>query len=107
GQIKQNEFLDVVKKSAAAGITPVVQGVGDRPYPGMYITEEALLRKLGTDDYGKLLGGKLSFKDPRVVEVFKYVKQLVDADAYPKSFTTLKLGESRSEEHTSELQSLA
>ena len=33
---------------------------------------------------------------PRVVEVFNWVKELVDAGAYPKNFMTLKLGESHS-----------
>ena len=94
GQFDQAQFLDLVKKARAAGITPIAQGVGDRPYPGAYILGEALLRKLGTDDYGKLLAGKLSFEDPRVVDVFTWVKQLVDAGAYPKNFMTLKLGES-------------
>lgn len=100
GQENQAEFLDLVKKANAAGITPVVQGVGDRPYPGMYVTEELLLRKLGKADYGKLIDGTLAFDDPRVVEVFTYVKQLVDAGVYPKSFTTLKLGESHYYFHT-------
>ena len=58
-------------------MTPIAQGVGDRPYPGAYITVEALLRKLGPDDYQKLFTGKLSFADPRVVEVLKWVKELV------------------------------
>ena len=93
-QLTQAQFLDLVKKARAAGITPIAQGVGDRPYPGAYILAEALLRKLGPDDYGKLLHGKLSFEDPRVVEVFTWVKELVDAGAYPKNFMTLKLGES-------------
>jgi multiple sugar transport system substrate-binding protein len=93
-QLSQSQFLDVVTKARAAGITPISAGVGDRPYPGAYILAEALLRKLGTEDYGKLLNGKLSFEDPRVVEVFTWVKSLVDADAYPKNFMTLKLGES-------------
>ncbi len=99
-QFSQSQFLDLVKKSIAAGITPISQGVGDRPYPGAYVLHEALLKKLGRADYGKLLDGKLSYKDPRVVEVFKYVKQLVDAGAYPKSFATLKLGESHYYFHT-------
>jgi multiple sugar transport system substrate-binding protein len=94
GQLTQAQFLDVVKKAKAAGITPIGQGVGDRPYPGAYILQEALLHELGADDYGKLLDGKLSFEDPRVVGVFKWVKELVDAGAYPKNFMTLKLGES-------------
>ena len=93
-QPNQAQFLDIVKKAQAAGITPVVQGVSDRDFPGAYLTHEILVKKLGNDDYGKLLAGKLSFKDPRVVEVFTYVKQLVDAGAYPKSFTSMNLGES-------------
>ena len=93
-QFDQTQFLDLVKKARAADMTPIAQGVGDRPYPGAYILGEALLRKLGLEDYGKLLAGKLSFEDPRVVAVFTWVKQLVDAGAYPKNFMTLKLGES-------------
>src|SRR5258708_2924817 len=93
-QLTQGDFLDLVKKARAANITPIVQGVGDRPYPGAFIIGEALLRKLGTDDYGKLLNGELPYADPRVVEVFTWVRQLVDAGAYPKNFMTLKLGES-------------
>lgn len=96
----QAGFLDMVKKSAAAGITPVVQGIGDRPYPGSYLTHELLLRHLGRDDYAKLWAGELSFKDKRVVDVFNYMKQLIDAGAYPKTFTTMKLGESHYYFHT-------
>jgi len=93
-QFTQAQFLDLVKKAKAANIVPIAQGVGDRPFPGAYILGEALLRKLGKDDYGKLWDGKLSFEDPRVVDVFKWTKELVDAGAYPKNFMTLKLGES-------------
>ncbi len=94
GQLTQAQFLDLIKKARAANVTPVSQGVGDRPYPGAYIVGEALLRKLGPDDYQKLFTGKLTFADPRVVEVLKWVKELVEAGAYPKNFMTLKLGES-------------
>ncbi|MFG1465474.1 extracellular solute-binding protein [Xanthobacter sp. DSM 24535] len=93
-QLSQAQFTDLVKKGVAAGITPISQGVGDRPFPGGLVLYEALLRKLGPDDYGKLLDGTLSYKDPRVIEVMDWVKGLVDAGAYPKSFSTLKLGES-------------
>ena len=94
GQLSQSQFLDLVKKAKAAGMTPIAQGVGDRPFPGAYILGEALLRKLGKDDYRKMWTGQLSFTDPRIVEVFKWTKELVDAGAYPKNFMTLKLGES-------------
>jgi multiple sugar transport system substrate-binding protein len=93
-QLTQAGFADLVKKGAAAGITPVSQGVGDRPFPGGLLLFESLLRKLGPEDYGKLLNGGLSFKDPRVMAVMTWFKGLVDAGAYPKSFATLKLGES-------------
>ncbi len=94
GQLTQAQFLDLVKKAKAADIVPIAQGVGDRPFPGAYIVGEALLRKLGKADYTKLWTGKLSFEDPRVVDVLKWTKELVDAGAYPKNFMTLKLGES-------------
>jgi multiple sugar transport system substrate-binding protein len=93
-------FKEVVSKAAAAGITPIVQGIGDRPYPGAYLIQEMLLKKLGPDDYGKLLHGQLSFKDPRVLEAFQLVEDLVQEGAYPKSFSTLKLGESHYYFHT-------
>jgi multiple sugar transport system substrate-binding protein len=94
GQLTQAGFADLVQKGVAAGITPISQGVGDRPFPGALLLYESLLRKLGADDYGKLLKGELSYKDPRVTEVMNWFKGLVDVGAYPKSFATLKLGES-------------
>lgn len=100
GQLDAAGFKDLVEKAAAAGVTPIVQGVGDRPFPGAYFLHEMLLKKLGAEDYGKLMSGELTFKDPRVVETFQYVKDLVDAGAYPKSFSTLKLGESHYYFHT-------
>jgi multiple sugar transport system substrate-binding protein len=94
GQLSQGQFLDLIKKAKAAGTTPIAQGVGDRPFPGAYIVGEALLRKLGKDDYRKLWTGGLSYQDPRVIDVLTWTKALVDAGAYPKNFMTLKLGES-------------
>lgn len=93
-QLTQDQFAELIKKGVAAGITPVSQGVGDRPFPGALLLYELLLRRLGTDEYGKLMSGELSYKDPRIAEVMTWYKGLVDAGAYPKSFATLKLGES-------------
>ena len=99
-QYTQAQFAEVMKKANAAGITPLAQGVGDRPYPGAYFLQEALLRKLGEDDYRALLTGKLSFQDARVKDVMTWFKQMVDTGLYPKSFATLKLGESHYYFHT-------
>lgn len=93
-QFTQDEFWELVKKSRAAGNTPIAQGAGDRDFPGAYILTQALLHKLGPENYGKLFHGKLSFSDPRVMEVLQWVKSLVDAGAYPKNFMTMKLAES-------------
>jgi multiple sugar transport system substrate-binding protein len=101
GQLTQAQFLDMIRKAAAAGITPVVQGVGDRPYPGAFLVHEPLLHKLGKEDYMKLLKGQLSWKDPRVIETLDYVKKIIDAGALPKSYTSIKMGEAHYYFHTS------
>ncbi len=94
GQFSQDEFADMVKRAAAAGITAIAAGTSDRPFPGAFFSFELLLHTLGAEDYGKLLDGTLSYKDPRVVKALTWVKGLVDAGAFPKSISTLKLGES-------------
>ena len=99
-QLAEADFLALVEKARAAGITPVSQGIGDRPYPGAYVTHEMWLKKLGLEDYAKLLDGELSFTDPRVLGVMQMVEGWVKAGMYPKSFSTLKLGESHYYFHT-------
>lgn len=100
GQLSADAFLDLVQKARAKGMTPLVIGVGDRPFPGAHLTHEALLKKLGADDYDKLLKGKLKWDDPRVVETLRYIRALVDAKALPTTFTSLKLGEAHTYFHT-------
>lgn len=99
-QLSQADFLDLVKAAAAKGITPIALGVGDRPYPGAFLTHEALIQTLGLEDYDKLLKGQLDWGDARVRQALEFVKSLVDAQALPSSFSTLKLGESHFYFHT-------
>lgn len=99
-QVDGQTFAGIVKAAAEQGITPIVQGVGDRPYPGAYVVQELVLKQLGTEAYGELLNGALPWTDPRVAGVFEYVSDLVAAGAYPESFSTLKLGESHYYFHT-------
>ncbi|MCB1478078.1 MAG: carbohydrate ABC transporter substrate-binding protein [Rhodobiaceae bacterium] len=95
-------FVDAVKKIAAAGITPMAQGVADRPYPGAFLTHEILVKKLGVDDYASLLkGGDVKWTDPRVREALDYAKQIIDAGAFPPSISSIKLGEAHRYFHTS------
>jgi multiple sugar transport system substrate-binding protein len=101
GAFNATQFLDVVKKAKAANVTPLSQGVGDRPYPGAFITHEALLKKLGVQDYVKLLKGEgVKWDDPRVRDALTFVKKVIDAGAFPSSFSTLKLGEAHAYFHT-------
>ena len=100
GQLSADTFTDLVKKAKAKGWTPMSLGVGDRPFPGAYLTHEALLQKLGTEDYDKLLKGKLPWSDPRVVDTLKWLRGLIDAGLLPASFTSLKLGEAHTYFHT-------
>ena len=99
-QLGQDEFLDLVRKAKARGITPMSQGVGDRPFPGSFVTHEALLKKLGPDDYAALLAGKLAWTDARVMDVLNWVGELVKAGAFPPSFTSIKIGEAHTYFHT-------
>jgi multiple sugar transport system substrate-binding protein len=99
-QLSPDAFLDLVKKAKAKGCTPMALGVGDRPFPGAYLTHEELLEKLGTEDYDKLLRGKLAWSDPRVVDTLKWLRTVIDAGLLPTSFTSLKLGEAHTYFHT-------
>ena len=94
-------FVDAVAKIAEAGQTPMAQGVGDRPYPGAFLTHEILVKKLGTDDYESLLKGEgVAWTDPRVREALEYAKSIIDAGAFPASFSSIKLGEAHRYFHT-------
>ncbi len=99
-QLDSATVLDLSTKSRARNMTPMALGVGDRPFPGAYLVQEALLKKLGTQDYDNLLKGKLSWSDPRVVDTLKQIRAWTDAGLLPTTFTTLKLGEAHTYFHT-------
>jgi multiple sugar transport system substrate-binding protein len=99
-QFTEDQFVDMVKKARAKGLTAMAQGVGDRPFPGSFVTHEALLKKLGPTEYDALLKGQRSWSDPKVVEVLNWVESLVKAGAFPPSFTSIKLGEAHTYFHT-------
>ena len=99
-QLAPDAFLDMIKKAKAKGITPMALGVGDRPYPGAHLVHEPLLKRLGLEDYDKLLRGKLPWTDQRVVDTLKWVRSVTEAGALPNTFTTLKLAEAHVYFHT-------
>ena len=99
-QLDAQGLTDLAKRARAKNITPISLGVGDRPYPGAYLVHEALLKKLGIQEYDALLKGKLSWSDARVVETLRVVRSWTDAGLLPTTFTTLKLGEAHGYFHT-------
>jgi multiple sugar transport system substrate-binding protein len=96
----QDEFRDVVSKCAKAGYAAFATGAADREWAAMYIPDALLLSKLGYEDLKRLGQGELSWKDPRVVEVFRYYKELVDLGAYAKTLTSMTLAEAHRYFHT-------
>ena len=83
-----------------AGYAAFATGAADREWAAMYVPDMLLLSKLGYADVQKLYRGELSWKDPRVVDVFRYYKELVDLGAYAKVLTSMQLAEAHRYFHT-------
>lgn len=99
-QLQPDAFADLVKKSRASGLTPLSLGAGDRPFTGAHLIHEALLKRLGVEEYSHLLAGKLAWTDPRVVETLTWIRGLTDEGLLPATFPTLKLTEAHIYFHT-------
>jgi multiple sugar transport system substrate-binding protein len=96
----QDEFKDVIAKCGKAGVAGFATGAADREWAALYIPTALLLSRLGGDDLKKLGKGELSWKDPRVVEVMRYYRELVDAGAYARTLTSMTLADAHRFFHT-------
>jgi multiple sugar transport system substrate-binding protein len=96
----QDEFKDVVSKCAKAGFAAFATGGADREWAALFIPTGLLLSKLGREDLKRLGHGELSWKDPRVVEVFRYYKELIDLGAYAKTLSSMTLADAHRYFHT-------
>jgi len=96
----QDEFKEVVGKCAKAGYAAFATGAADREWAALYVPTAFLLSKLGLDDLKKLSQGELSWKDPRIVEVMKYYRELIDLGAYAKTLTSMTLADAHRYFHT-------
>lgn len=96
----QDEFKEVVAKCIKAGYAAFATGAADREWAAMYIPNVLLLSKLGPDDLKKLMHGEMSWKDPRVVDVSRYYKELIDLGAYAKTLSSMTLAEAHRYFHT-------
>jgi multiple sugar transport system substrate-binding protein len=96
----QDQFKDVVARCTKAGYAAFATGAADREWAAMYVPDMLLLSKLGHEDVKRLYRGELSWKDPRVADVFRYYKELVDLGAYAKTLTSMTLAEAHRYFHT-------
>jgi multiple sugar transport system substrate-binding protein len=96
----QAEFKDVIAKCAKGGYAGFATGAADREWSALYIPSALLLSKLGGEDVKRLARGELSWKDPGVVEVLRYYRELIDAGAYAKTLTSMTLAEAHRYFHT-------
>jgi multiple sugar transport system substrate-binding protein len=96
----QDQFKDVVAKCVKAGHAAFATGASDRDWAAHYIPNALLTDKLGADEFMRLLRGEISWKDPRVVEVFRYYKELIDLGAYSKTLSSMTLAEAHRYFHT-------
>lgn len=78
------EFLEIVKKLRAAGITPIGEGASDRTVKAGLPIINTLFRYIGPEKMAKLLKGDINFSDPDVVAGLTFWKQVVDAQGYDK-----------------------
>jgi multiple sugar transport system substrate-binding protein len=96
----QDEFKQVVATCAKGGYAAFATGAADREWTALYIPTDLLLSKLGGEDLKRLGRGELSWKDPRVVEVFRYYRELIDLGAYARTLTSMTLAEGHRYFHT-------
>jgi multiple sugar transport system substrate-binding protein len=96
----QDEFKQVVATCAKAGYAAFATGAADREWTALYIPTDLLLSKLGGENLKKFGRGEMSWRDPRVVEVFRYYKELIDLGAYAKTLTSMTLAEAHRYFHT-------
>jgi multiple sugar transport system substrate-binding protein len=89
-----DQFKEVVGKCGKAGYAAFATGIADRNWTALFIPGELLLSKMGGDEVRKLVRGEISWKDPRVVEVFRYYRELIDLGAYARTVSSMTLAES-------------
>jgi multiple sugar transport system substrate-binding protein len=96
----QDEFKEVVAKCAKAGYAAFSTGAADREWAAMFMPNMLLLSKLGGAEMKRLARGELSWKDPRVIEVFRYYGELINLGAYSKTLSSMTLAEGHRYLHT-------
>jgi multiple sugar transport system substrate-binding protein len=96
----QEAFREVVSKCAKAGYAGFSTGGSDREWAALFFPSNLLLSKLGGEDVKRLAVGELSWKDPRIAEVLRFYKELIDLGLYSKTLTSMTLADAHRYFHT-------
>jgi raffinose/stachyose/melibiose transport system substrate-binding protein len=72
-----DEFLADAEKIKAAGIAPTILANQQR-WPAQFLWSGIFVNKNGVDVYDQLIGRKIAWTDPRVVDAFQQMKDLAD-----------------------------
>jgi len=80
-----NEFLEVIKKLKAAGITPIALGEGDK-WPGAFYWEYLAVRIGGEEAFIKAASREGSFTDPAFVAAGEKLLELVATEPFQFGF---------------------
>ncbi|TCI01779.1 extracellular solute-binding protein [Corallincola luteus] len=75
------QFIEICARIKRDGITPLAIGTKHQ-WPAAAWFDYINLRVNGLAFHQQLLNGKISFRDKRVIAVFEYWKQLIDADLF-------------------------
>ncbi len=80
-----SEFLDIVGKLRAEGITPIGEGAGDRAIKASIPIMNTLFRYMGPEKLSRLLTGAINFSDPDAVAALNFWQHVIDAKGYDPS----------------------
>lgn len=80
--VTEDEFLAMIGKLKAQGITPVGEGVADRHWKAGVPLTYLIFRHAGPDKLRKLRAAEIDFSDPDVQKALQSWKRMVDAGAY-------------------------
>ncbi len=87
-----SEFLNVVKKLKAAGITPIALGAGDK-WPAMFYWAYLATRIGGQEAFNKAYSRQGSFADQPFIEAGKKIQELLALEPFQDGFLGATYGD--------------
>jgi ABC-type glycerol-3-phosphate transport system substrate-binding protein len=95
GKFTTDEFLNIVKTFRTQGIIPVAIGNQDRGTASNMLFQGLLIRFAGAEKIKGLMTRATFWTDPDIIAAFRYMKQLIDAEVFPKDMNRLKYKQGR------------